>query len=83
MMRYEVRGFAPTNVQAAANEKILNDKAIAALSLQMQYSYPQTNVISTFWTPAEALGTEMEKKTILTLEDLIEQVELMIATITG
>ena len=83
MMRYEVRGFAPTNVQAAANEKILSDKAIAALSLQMQYSYPQTNVISTFWTPAEALGTEMEKKTILTLEDLIEQVELMIATITG
>ena len=83
MMRYEVRGFAPTNIQAAANEKILSDKAIAALSLQMQYSYPQTNVISTFWTPAEALGTEMEKKTILTLEDLIEQVELMIATITG
>ena len=83
MMRYDVRGFAPTNIQAAADQKILNDNAIAALSLQMQYSYPQTNVISTFWTPAEALGTEMEKKTIVTLEDLIAQVELMIATITG
>ena len=84
MKRYEVRGFAPTNLRAAADEKITSDLAIAALSLQMQYSYPQTNVISTFWTPAEALGTEMEKKTtITTLEELKAQVELMIATITG
>lgn len=83
LKRYDERGFAPTNIQAAANEKILSDIAIAALSLQMQYSYPQTNVISTFWTPAEALGTEMEKKTIGDVATLTEQIQLMIATITG
>ncbi len=83
MKRYNERGFAPTNIQAAQDEKILADLAIAALSLQMQYSYPQTNVISTFWTPAEALGTEMEKKAIPDVATLKEQVELMIATITG
>ncbi len=80
--RYETRGFAPTNLLAAADSRITSDLAIAALTLQMQYSYPQTDVISSFWTPAEALGTEMEKKG-LTDADVKTQVDLMIATITG
>ena len=49
----------------------------------MQYSYPQTNVISTFWTPAEALGTEMEAHNISDTAKLMEEVDKMIATITG
>lgn len=83
LKRYDERGFAPTNVRAAQDQKIVSDIAIAALSLQMQYSYPQTNVISTFWTPAEALGTEMEAHNISDTAKLMEEVDKMIATITG
>ena len=62
--RYNDRGFAPSNKQAAAHASVLADPAIAALSMQMGYTYPQNNVVSSFWTPAEAVGLELEKKTV-------------------
>jgi arabinogalactan oligomer/maltooligosaccharide transport system substrate-binding protein len=62
--RYNDHGFAPSNKQAAAHASVLADPAIAALSMQMGYTYPQNNVVSSFWTPAEAVGLELEKKTV-------------------
>ena len=62
--RYNDRGFAPSNKQAAAHADVLADPSIAALSTQMGYTYPQNSVVSSFWTPAEAVGLELEKKTV-------------------
>lgn len=54
--RFEVRGEAPSNINAAQSEAVQKSVAIAALNRQSAYGYRQ-NVAESFWTPTYAFGT--------------------------
>ena len=53
--RFEMRGQGPSNVNAAASEKVQAAPAIAALASQSAFSTVQ-RVGNKFWDPAAALG---------------------------
>ena len=53
--RFEIRGQGPSNVNAAASEKVQAAPAIAALAAQSAFSTVQ-RVGNKYWDPAAALG---------------------------
>lgn len=53
--RFEIRGQGPSNMNAAASEKVQAAPAIAALAAQSAYSTVQ-RVGGKYWDPAAALG---------------------------
>lgn len=53
--RFEIRGQGPSNVNAAASEKVQAAPAIAALAAQSAFSTVQ-RVGNKYWEPAAALG---------------------------
>jgi len=55
---FELTGECPANLQAAANEKVQNAPAIAALALQSQYGYVQ-RVADNYWDASSKLGIIM------------------------
>ena len=66
--RYEVRGFGPSNMAAAANEAVKNDKVLSAVLAQAQFSRAQTSVPGNYWTPMGSLITPfIERKEAGTL----------------
>lgn len=48
--RYEVRGYGPSNLNAAASEEVSADVALSALAAQSEFGVSQ-HVLGTFWTP--------------------------------
>ena len=71
--RFEARGYGPSNIKAAAGEAVQANVALAALSLQSQYAVSQNDVLGTYWTPSEALGTTLEAKDYSkTLQELLD-----------
>ena len=79
--RFETRAFGPSNVKAAASEKVQANIALAALSLQSQFAVSQNEVLGTYWGPAEAFGTTMEAKDYST--DMQTLLDTMVAQITA
>ncbi len=69
--RYEVRGYGPSNVKAAASETITADVALSALAAQSEFGVSQ-HVLGAFWTPAEAFGAELEAHTEADLQTLLD-----------
>jgi len=71
--RFETRGFGPSNIKAAANQKVLGDKVLAAVLAQAAYSRAQTSVPGNYWTPMGALITPFiqmkEDGTLLDITD--------------
>lgn len=64
-LRFEQRGFAPTNKELAADTETLSSNiAVAADANQTQYAtlQPSISQMSNFWTPAQNLGTSIENK---------------------
>ncbi|MDR1603572.1 MAG: extracellular solute-binding protein [Gracilibacteraceae bacterium] len=59
--RFETRGLGPSNIQAAASPAVAADIALAALAAQSPYAFPQNEVLTNFWTPAEAFGLALER----------------------
>ena len=60
--RFEVRSYAPTNVELAGDADTMNSNiAVGALAQQAQYSTVQTSIsqCQNYWTPAEAFGQEI------------------------
>lgn len=60
--RFEVRSYAPTNVELAGDTDTMNSNiAVGALAQQAQYATVQTSIsqCQNFWTPAEAFGQEI------------------------
>lgn len=60
--RFEVRSYAPTNVELASDADTMNSNiAVGALAQQAQYSTVQTSIsqCQNYWTPAEAFGQEI------------------------
>ncbi|MGN1344891.1 MAG: extracellular solute-binding protein [Traorella sp.] len=71
--RFEARGYGPSNIKAAASDAVQANVALAALSLQSQYAVSQNDVLGSYWSPAEALGTTLEAKDYSTpLQDLLD-----------
>lgn len=54
--RFELRGAGPANVNAAASDAVQSNPAIAALSLQSQYSVLDGCEGANYWDPATAFG---------------------------
>lgn len=62
LIRFEKRAMGPSNINAAASEKVGENIALAALAAQAAYATSQKDVLGGYWTPAEAFGTTMEAK---------------------
>ncbi len=70
--RFEVRGYGPSNINAASSEAVSADAALVALAAQSAYGISQ-HVLGAYWTPAEAFGLEMEAHTEADLQGLLDQ----------
>lgn len=57
--RFESRGFAPTNINAKADERVQSDTTARAIAAQLEHSKTQKDVPSTLWTPMQGLGNAM------------------------
>ncbi|MGN0483180.1 MAG: extracellular solute-binding protein [Lachnospiraceae bacterium] len=57
-LRFSMRGEAPSNVVAAADPKVQQDPAIAALGKQAEFAHIQT-VSHSYWTPTYKFGIIM------------------------
>ncbi len=61
MTRYQVAGASPTCLSLLDNPDVAANVAATALIAQTQYATPQPSIaqIANYWTPAQALGTEI------------------------
>ena len=62
LKRFEMRAMGPSNINAAGNEAVMANPALAALAMQANFAVSQNDVLGTYWGPAEAFGTTMEAK---------------------
>lgn len=87
VIRFETRGFAPTNKVVAASDAVKNDPVISAVMAQAQYSRAQKGVPSQYWTPMGELVTPFiamkEQNTLADLPDstLQEYLDSLVAQI--
>ena len=59
LLRFERRGFAPTNKTVAENEKVTGDPVIATVLKQAEYNRAQKGVPANYWTPMASLITPL------------------------
>ncbi|MBE6693731.1 MAG: extracellular solute-binding protein [Ruminococcaceae bacterium] len=59
LLRFEKRGFAPTNKAAAAADKVTGDPVIATVLKQAEYNRAQKGVPANYWTPMASLITPL------------------------
>lgn len=71
--RYEVRSYGPSNLKAAANEKVQENVALRGFSEQSVYAHPQNDVLGSYWSPAEAFGTELESGNTSNIKALLDE----------
>jgi arabinogalactan oligomer/maltooligosaccharide transport system substrate-binding protein len=68
LLRFETRGFGPSNKEVAASEAVANDPVISAVMAQAKHSRAQKSVPGNYWTPMGALITPfIERKEAGTL----------------
>ena len=68
LLRFETRGFGPSNKEVAASEAVSNDPVISAVMDQAKYSRAQKSVPGNYWTPMGSLITPfIERKEAGTL----------------
>ena len=88
LIRFETRGFGPSNKNVAASDAVANDPVISAVMAQAQYSRAQKSVPGNYWTPMGALITPfIERKedgtlanyTDAELQELLDALVLQIA----
>ncbi len=81
LKRFEMRAMGPSNINAAGNEAVMANPALAALALQANFATSQNDVLGTYWGPAEAFGTTMEAKNYD--KDVKTLLDEMVAAITA
>jgi len=57
ILRFETRGFGPTNLNAMKLDKVVNDPVIGTILKQAAFNRTQKGVPSQYWTPMGALIT--------------------------
>lgn len=73
--RFEVLGYGPSNINAAAFETVASDPALKALAAQSAFAISQ-HVLGSYWTPAEAFGLELEAHSTADLQAMLDQLVL-------
>lgn len=68
--RYEVRGYGPSNINAANSEAVQADVALSALTAQSEFGVSQ-HVLGAYWTPAGAFGAELEAHSEADLQTML------------
>ncbi|MEE1249623.1 MAG: extracellular solute-binding protein [Lachnospiraceae bacterium] len=58
MLRFEMRGQGPCNINVAKSEAVMNSPAIQAVLAQNQYATVQ-RIGGNYWEPVQEFGTEM------------------------
>ena len=83
-LRFEVRSIAPTNLNLASDPTVLENEAVAALSLQTSYSTLQSSIpeMGNYWAPAEAFGNELLSGAI-TKDNAQEKLDAFVDSITS
>ena len=87
LIRFQTRGFGPSNKVVAASEAVQSDPIISAVVEQAQYSRAQKSVPSQYWTPMGALVTpfiamkEDNSLAYITDETLQEYLDALVAQI--
>ena len=87
LIRFQTRGFGPSNKVVAASEAVQSDPVISAVVEQAQYSRAQKSVPSQYWTPMGALVTPFiamkEDNTLADITDatLQEYLDALVAQI--
>lgn len=79
--RFETRAMGPSNIKAAASDKVKANIALAALAEQNQHATSQKDVLGSYWSPAEAFGTAMEAKDYS--KSIKEMLDIMVSQIEG
>ncbi len=72
LRRFELLGYGPSNIRAAASDAVAADPALTALAAQSAYAVSQ-HVLGAYWTPAEAFGLELEAHTTADLQTMLDQ----------
>ena len=72
LRRFEVLGYGPSNINAAASPAVAADPALTALAEQSQFAISQ-HVLGQYWTPAEAFGAELEAHSTADLQQMLDQ----------
>lgn len=72
LRRFEVLGYGPSNINAAASDKVASDPALTALAVQSAFAISQ-HVLGAYWTPSEAFGAELEAHTDGDLQAMLDQ----------
>ena len=68
LIRFETRGFGPSNKVVAASQAVANDPVISAVMAQAKFSRAQKSVPGNYWTPMGSLITPfIERKEAGTL----------------
>ena len=70
--RFEVLGYGPSNINAAASPEVAADPALRALAAQSEFAISQ-HVLGAYWTPAEAFGAELEAHSTADLQTMLDQ----------
>lgn len=81
-IRFEARSIAPTNLALTQDPAVLENPAVAALSLQTSFSTLQSSIpqMGNYWAPAEAFGTEVLNGTV-TKENAQEKLDAFVESI--
>lgn len=72
LRRFQVRGYGPSNINAARSEAIASDPALSALAAQSDYAVTQL-IIGDFWTPATAFGNALIADPTVEVQPLLDQ----------
>ncbi len=59
LLRFQTRGFGPTNKEVASMPEVVDDPIIATVLEQAAYNRPQKNVPNAYWTPMGSLITPL------------------------
>ena len=59
LIRFQQRGFGPTNKNLASLPEVLNDPVISVVLEQGQFNRPQKSVPGNYWTPMGSLITPL------------------------
>lgn len=74
LIRFEKREIGPSNTNVAASDAVKANAALAALAEQSLYAVGQKDVLGSYWTPAEALGTTFEAQdNTKTVKELVDE----------
>ena len=72
LKRFTARAMGPSNTNAANDPAVLENIALAALSMQGAYATSQNDVLGNYWGPAGAFGTAMVNKDTTDLQTLLD-----------